>query len=320
MTAEHERALWMRWRFDVRANVPWRTHGPFVQLILFVVTLLAVVFLAILLDERLHVAHAGIINGVAAIIVAEVLIRVRRWFFTGVESALWCGGLFAAVLELGRGESAAGLLAFALASVIAGWRTRNPFLGGAAAAFVVAYFETRDLGVLAALVIGAAAMVAMLRTWRRPSTEWLWIVLAVGMPAFGRFEADAQWVRMTIVLYACYALIALVLAIAKRRHAYFAAGGVALAIACVDFARTFHLFLPLEAKLALGGAILLGGSWWTARALRDRTTGIVTTPLEDDALAEAIELAATAGIPQASFQPAREGGGQFGGAGATGKY
>lgn len=320
MTAEHERALWMRWRFGVPAEVPWRTQGPFIQLILFVLTVIGMVACFALLEEAFRVAHAAAITGVAAIAVGELLIRVRRWFFTGVEAALWSGGLFAIVIDLGSEASPKGLLVLGAAVAIAGWRVRNPLLGGVAAAFVVAWFETFDRGVLAALVIGLLAPIAMLDTWRRPSTEWLWIVLAVGMPIAGRFAADPDWIRTTIFLYAIYAVIALTLGLTQRRHAYLCAGGVAAAIASVDFARTFHLLLPLEAKLALAGAALLGGAWWIARTLRDRTRGIVVTPESIRGIDEAMQLIATAGIPQASFQPAKEGGGQFGGAGATGKY
>lgn len=320
MNVRDERALWMRWRLGVPAEVPWRTFGPLMQLVLFVLTALAVASLGFLLDEALALPHAGVIAGLAALAVAESLIRLRRWFFTGVEAALWGAGLFGIVIDDGSRSSPYGLLAFAVAAAIAGRRVRSPILGAISAAFVVAWFETHDLGVLAALVIGLAAMIALLRTWRRPSTEFLWIALVIVMPAAGRFAADPIWIRTTIFLYAIYAVVAFALALGKRHHAYFCAGGVALGIASVDFARTYHLLLPLEAKLALGGAILLGGSWLVSRALRERTTGFVTRPESLTGLDDFVELAATAGIPQASFEPAREGGGQFGGAGATGKY
>ena len=88
----------------------------------------------------------------------------------------------------------------------------------------------------------------------------------------------------------------------------------------IELARMLDM-VPLEAQLAVGGAFLLVGSWLIARALRDRTHGIVVTPAALTPFDDAVEIAATVNLPQPEFTPAQQpGGGDFGGAGATGKY
>lgn len=319
MTVDDERALLFARRSGIRAATGWRTQGVLMQIVLFVLTALGVMVFRLFLDQ-MNVEPKNVIVAILAIGLAEFLIRVRRWSFTGVEAALWAFALYGFLVDVPYHDESEVFPLYALATALAGFRTRNPVLGGLAAFFVVLWCETRDLGVIAALVIGLLASVALLREWRRPSTEGLWIVLAAAMPLAGTYVADPIWRNVTICLYAIYGVIVLALAIGRMpHHALFAGGGSALAVAAVDLSRVLQS-IALEAKLAIGGIVLLGGSWLLARALRDRTRGIVVTPETFTELEDALELAATAGIPQASFQPAREGGGKFGGAGATGGY
>jgi hypothetical protein len=83
----------------------------------------------------------------------------------------------------------------------------------------------------------------------------------------------------------------------------------------------------LEARLALGGALLLVFAFIVHRALRARATGLVVTPAKllrsDEALSVAGALAASHASRQEApaAQTARtQGDGGFGGAGATGDY
>ena len=75
-----------------------------------------------------------------------------------------------------------------------------------------------------------------------------------------------------------------------------------------------------EAHLAIAGALLLVGSWLIARALKDREKGIVATPARLTQFDDQLEQLATISIPEQSFDQRMETGGEFGGAGATGKY
>lgn len=316
MSVEHERALLLR---DVAPmEIPWRTHRLLLRAVLFVLTTLGVGAFYLLL-EAFDVEWKGLITGVIAIAVAELLIHLRRWWWTGVEEALWLAATYALVSELPSSGRPEALLVLALAAAVPGWRVRNPLFGAAAACFVVQYFEQRfDLGVVSAIVLAALAVLALLRTWRRPSTEWLFIAIAVVLPVAGRADADPIWRTMTIILYTAFGAATLYLAIRKRHHAFFVSGGIALAIAATDFAE--RIALPDEAKLAAAGALLLVGSWLAARALKEKTQGLVATPAKLTTFDDDLEIAATLALPQQNFEQRMESGGEFGGAGATGKY
>src|SRR5688572_24446751 len=123
MNVEQERAR----AFRRRIGAGYR--GLFVALLFFVLTSVGV-FAFYMLTEN------GILTAALAIALAEFLIRVRRWFHTGVESALWIGGLFAIVADLPGPPRAEGMLLFAAASAIAGARVRNPLFGALAAGSV----------------------------------------------------------------------------------------------------------------------------------------------------------------------------------------
>jgi len=318
MNTAHERAFAVRRRYGIAVqDVPWRTYGVLAQLVFFALTCAGVFALYWFLPGA-----KGLITAVIAIALAEYLIRARHWFFTGIESGLWIGGLFAVIFDLpGEGKPEA-LLLFAAASAIAGARVRNPLFGALAAGFTMHYLETRyDLGVLFALVCGLLAIIALCRTWQRPSTEWLWIAIATLLPLAGYAEADAKWRTVTIALYAAYGALALILAIRKRHHAFFAAAGIGFAVAAIELARI--LALRDEAKFAIAGTLLLAISLTISRALRNRTTGFVSTK-DTTADANLLELAATiAATPHhspAATESRPEGDGNFGGAGASGSF
>lgn len=313
MNAEHERAVLLRMRVPAApVEVPWRTHGLLLRAVFFGLTAAGMLAFHLLFEN-------GVVTGALSIALAEYLIRGRRWFWTGVEEALWIGAALALISELPSSGSHESLLVMAAAAAIPGARVRNPLFGVAAAVLVVAYFEKKaDLGVIAALAIASLAVFALLRTWRRPSTEWLLIAIALVMPIAGRAYADTEWQTATIILYSAYAALTLFLAVRKRHHALFGSGAIALGIALTDLGE--RMATPLELKLAVAGATLLLGAWVVSRALRERRTGIVVTPAKLTDFDDEIELAATAALPREDFDQRMESGGEFGGAGATGKY
>jgi hypothetical protein len=333
MNAQHERNFFLRARLrgdgvrnDAIAqqlDVPWRTNGLLAQAAFFLLTCIGLgAFYGLL--HVLDMGREGLVAGVAAIALAEYLIGARRWFFTGVEAALWLGGVFALISELPSSGKPEAMLVLAAAGAIAGARVRNPLFGALAAIFVMLYFEKRfDLGVLCALVIALVACIALLRTWRRPTTEALWIALVLVMPIAGRFEADRSWRDTTIALYAIFGIIALSLAMARRHHALFLAAMIALAISGADFAEKLNA--SNEAKLAVGGSLLLLIAFAMSRALRDRTHGLVLTPIQLTPFDDAAEIGATLALqpttptPEVQSSPT-SGGGEFGGAGASGDY
>ena len=320
MNAEHERALAVRELTGVAIDVPWRTYNLFAQVVFFLMTCIGVYTLYKAVDDN------GFITGITALALAEYLIRRHRWFRTGVESALWLGALIAFISELPDSGKPEAMLVLGAAAAIAGARVRNPLFGALAAGFAMHYFERKwDLGVLFALVVATIAIVLLSRTWRRPSTEWLFIAIALTLPLAGYAEADAAWRWATILLYASFGVIAFAFAIMKRHHAFFLAAAIGFTIAAIEIGRELEM-IPLEARLAIGGAFLLALSFVVARALRGRTRGFVSThdtiTKADDAFAIAATLAMQPAHHQTSnVTTSREGGGgEFGGAGASGDY
>ncbi|PYQ30355.1 MAG: hypothetical protein DMF56_05945 [Acidobacteria bacterium] len=319
MNVEHERALAVRELTGVAIDVPWRAYNLFAQAVFFVLTGIGVYTLYKAAGDH------GIITGIAALALAEYLIRRQRWFRTGVESALWIGALFAFISELPNSGKPEAMLVLGAAAAIAGARVRNPLFGALAAGFAMHYFERKwDLGVLFALVVATIAIVLLSRTWRRPSTEWLFIAIALTLPIAGYAEADAAWRWTTIALYAAFGCIAVAFAIARRHHAFFLASAIGFAIASIEIGRELSM-LVLEAKLAIGGAFLLTMSIVVSRLLRDRTRGFVATreklTTADDVLAIAATIAMQPAHHTSNVTTSREdGGGEFGGAGASGDY
>lgn len=322
MTADHERAREMRSRkwpidraiIDAEFPQPWVGYGLLARIVFFLLTCAGIAAFIGLTDAELVAAAI-------CLVLAEFLIRARKWFHTGVEEALWIGGLFAALQALPNSSAPEANLLLAATAGVAGFRVRNPLFGALAAFFVTQYLEARgDLGTLAALLIGLATLFALYRTWNRPSTEWLFVALAVTMPAAGAIHADSRWAPVTIALYLGYAAISFVSAIVKRHHWMFAAAAVSLAVA-VGVAH-FRFAFRAELTLGIAGAALLLASWLTARALRDRTRGFVMTPaavteFDDDLQSIGSFAAATPSAGNPPESRPQDGGG-FGGAGATG--
>lgn len=318
MTADHERARAINARWP-RAQLPqpWHGYGLLGQIVFFLLTVAGI--FAFFMMTRQELLTAAVCIGLA-----EYLIRVRKWFGTGVEAALWIGGLFSALQALPNTGAPEATLLIAAAAAIAGFRVRNPLFGALAAFFVTQYLEaTRDLGTIAALVIAAASLFALYRTWKRPSTEWLFIILLVTMPFAGWTHADTRWASLTLSLYAAFAALCLASAIVKRHHAMFAGAAAALIVAAgilVDRIR-----LSEELTLLIAGAVLLIASAAAAHLLRGRTRGFVVTPSQLTSFDDDLEMLGTvtaAAHPSAGNPPESrgQGDGGFGGAGATGNY
>lgn len=301
---------------EARLEQPWRTNGLLVQAVFFVLTCIALGAAYALFDD-------GLFPGVVAIATAEYLINRWRWFFTGVEAALWLGGLFALISELPSSGTPESILVIAAACAVAGARVRNPLFGAAAAGIVAHYFEVaRDAGVLAAVILATLALLALGRTWRRPTTEWLFIAIALVLPLVGAAFADREWRDVTIILYAAYGALALILGLRLRHHACFLASMIGFGVAGMEVGDKLDP-VPFELRLATGGAFLLALAFTINRVLRDRTTGFVLTPAKLNPMDEELQLAATFALKPETPEgepPEKIEGGAFGGAGASGDY
>ena len=319
-----ERAIKLRRRKIAAAEVPWRSNGLLVSLVFFVLTLAALAA-AFWLLEVWHLPK-GWITGVVAIATAEVLIRGHRFFGTGIESALWIGGLFAFILGLPGKGSPEALLLFAAASALAGCRMRNALFGAIASIFVISYFAARDARETAAgvaLVVSLVALIVLTRELQRPSTEWLFSALLIIPPIAGAIATAERLPPIWATTYFIAACACVITALRTPGHALFIGAGVHLAIAIGTLAA--HGLLPwrLEWRMIAGGAFLLAVSATLSRLLRKRTTGIVITPDRLTAFDEALQIGGALALqPRVQAAPAQResGGGTFGGAGASGEF
>src|SRR6266550_8065826 len=144
----------------------WRRMSLLAEIVFFVLTSIAIAAACVFLP--------GWFVMIACIAGAEFLIRAHRFWRTGVESALWIGGLYAFIFSLPSSGKPEALLVLAAAAAIAGWRVRNALFGTVAMCLVVAYLAVRNgPAMISAIAIALLALFAVTRAWRRPSTQML---------------------------------------------------------------------------------------------------------------------------------------------------
>lgn len=323
-SVEDERAKALDARLGRKSTSPWKSNGLILSIVFFILTLLGVLAFVFFF-------HA-VVGAVVCIVVAEVLIQKKKFFGTGIESALWASALGLILSELPSTGKIEALLAVALCAVIAGVRMRNAFFGTVAACIVVAYagakWDDPWPAVVVALTIGFAAIIALMREWKRPSNEELFAFIAVVMPLAAyatpvfRYQAKSQ--LSLALVFAIFGATSMAIAIKRRDRATMISAAISLAIAIVEARDLFYA--TLEARLMIAGALLIAVAAIVSRALRNKTTGFVATPSSMTRYDEAMQLAGAFSMAHASPQhaaaaPEREsGGGSFGGAGASGDY
>ena len=316
MTAAEER----RRELELRLGLS-KAHGMIVSIVFFVLTGLGVVAIFGLCED-LHLPK-GWITAIFCIGLAEFLIHRLHFYRTGVESALWLGGLFAFIVDLpGEGKPEV-LLLFAAASAIDGARLRNPLFGALAAILATVYLEMKEwyvAALIAGIIIAAGALAARTREWQRPSTEYLFVAMLITAPIAGAVSFDKASMLWAFA-YLALAIGEVVFGLRKRDRIAFAAAAIAIVIAAIALREIFNF--ALEWKLILSGALIFGVSAAVARALRGRNRGLVMTPVKS-AYEEALRVFGTAAFaPHAQHARAPEpvgGGGSFGGAGSTGDF
>lgn len=318
-----ERLIELRNRgFAAQPQVAWKTHGPFVSLLFFVLTIIGVVATGGFFD-LIELPNGTFLTGLLAVALAEFLMQRRRFFGTGVESALWIAGSFAFIFALPGPSRAEGLLLFAVASAAAGFRVRNALFGALAVVFVIAYFMSTDFPTAAALIAMAVSMIALValaREWQRPSTEKLWIALHVIPPItlLTTRTLEPWWA----IVYVLLAAVCVAAGLWMRAHTPFIGAAIYATADVTTLAA--HDLLPFDREwsLIMGGAALMAASAFIARDLRGRTRGIVVSPEAMTRFDEEMQILATIGAQPATqphVETDREGG-RFGGAGATGDY
>jgi len=263
---------------------------------------------------------------------AEVLIYRKKFFGTGIDTGLWSAALVMLIASLPSSGRVEAILVFALAAAIVGARMRSATFGCIAAILVVSYCcakwpEVPIVAIAVACTIAAAAALARLREWQRPSTEELFGFVVVALPIAGEIGAQSRTgYAGSIAGAACFAVLAVVLlamGLPRRDRHVVIAGAISLALVAIEL-RSF-IRLVMEVKLMLAGAAMIAAAVAISRALRGRSAGFVVAPEEATQIDDAVQMigtfAAAHPVAHAPQGPERQsGGGAFGGAGASGDF
>lgn len=310
----------------------WRLARTVVRIVGFVVGAILVASLFGFLS-LFQMPGKGIATAVVAIAVAEVLIASGRFWKSGIEEVLWIGGLFAIIFDLPGPPRNEGLLLFAFASLVAAIRLLHPWFSTAFVGFVVMYVVTefeRDL-VAATVVysIGAVALLLLTRRWRMPFAEnALSMIVLCSLPL--------AWVLLRFVSEIGSDLS--LLAGAVSVIVFFASGlalkhraplwGALLTSGLILFEAATRVALAPEWKWLIAGAALVAITQLVDRLLRHRESGITSRrepvgefyALAETAAAHAASVASRPAQPEPPPPDRESGGGNFGGAGASGEY
>jgi hypothetical protein len=314
-----ERAALVEW-----AATPWRVYKLPLRIGLFALTWFAASSVAGLFFLALEEMGA-IVIGVTAIALAEWLIRGKRFFRTGVEEGLWIIGVFMILFQLslfGLDDPEPVIAIAAVAILLAGVRLLNVPIALLGVAVAVIWLGVATEAILPAAialgVTGAVAAALHLRPIERPFwsglTGWtaalapplVWAILL-----FDHKSAAVIWVAIATVAW-------LAAGIAFRSRALLAGGWLSLFALGYDLSERTRL-LP-EAKLVIGGGLLFLAAVALEKWLRTPRRGFTSIPLDDESLEGALQLAGVAAIAPGPLPEGREGGGRFGGAGASGEY
>jgi hypothetical protein len=325
-SVEEERLALARQRAGLRDTGEWRRSRLIPRAIFFVLTLVGVGAFAGLLNLLGFPQEA--LTAIAAIAVAELLIRGKRLFHAGPEEALWIAGMVSILFALPGSPEEETLLLFAAVFVAAGIRVRNALFIAAAAPLVCIYIGLRVdrvPGSFLALAIGFAALGMASREWRDPLIERLLSWLVVAMPlvawaidAIDRWRSDHWPVRAAIGLVVAAILISV--GVYRRHRATIIGGALSAAVSLFDLDQ--RLSAPGELRFLLWGVGLFVLTLAIIRALRKERGGITSAKIEElEGYALAEVAAASVATPRSPESPRPIGqGGGYGGGGASGEY
>jgi len=316
----------------VGAPTRWKSFSMMPRIGFFILSTICAAALFGFFAVAIRSGHvSAFIAGVAAIVVAEVLIGWYHFFAAGLEEALWFVGVMglAGAFVPYSASWRVWLLVFGIASLVAAMRLLNPLCAVLGAVLVPFFLESFAAPFCALVALIALALQPMPR--RRPSLDHTLGALAVVMPAAAYlFARDGNFERFDPMLAAgllLYAILALVIGLRFRLHAPLLA--LFTTLGCFAYEVRELSGLSLEVRLIVWGAVLLGASIAIERFLRTPRNGITSRQLKDDKLGDLLQLAGTIAItPHARPEPAAAGGPQvetgagssFGGAGAGGDF
>ncbi|MEZ5488261.1 MAG: hypothetical protein R3E75_11655 [Steroidobacteraceae bacterium] len=288
-----------------------------------------------------------LLGGLLWILAAEWLVAKRRVFRSGIEEALYLIGAGALVVQLliwtGQRNEAATVALCATVALLVGWRLLNPLFTTLAAAgysIAIALFETSLLGGtlnspqagIGCMLMAVVALFAGGRTWQRPAHDRMLDGLVIVMPwlghgwllldSWGRHPAHAHRLGLALALALAFFAANVFAGVRRRQHAPLI--GALGNLACAAYALHKLLDWPAHWQLMAAGGLLLLAAIALERGLRNRREGITSSPIQEPAALDLAQLAGATSLapaPAAAPQPACQGqGGDFGGAGASGRF
>lgn len=308
----------------------WRSSGIIARAVYFLLTLVCVGATYGLLN--LMSAPEELFTGVAALIVAEILIVRWHLFRAGPEEALYIAGLCLLILALPGPSRDEGLLLFAGAFLIAGVRVYNGLFLTIGCAQICVYLRVKGDQELPATFLAFAfafsALALLNRPWRHPLWDrWFsWMLILMPLLAWGLLRLDSQRFvhRLEVVAIGAVISIAfLIFGLILRHHAPLIAGLVTAGLTAWEV----HDWLPIlaEVKFLLSGMALLIVALVVNRILDGKTRGVISEAVDKLPGFGLIEAAAaslaTTHVAEGTAAPARRGDeGGFGGAGSSGEY
>jgi hypothetical protein len=342
-TVEEERLLVAAEQAHVRlAERPWIRSRLFTRIAFFILTLMGVSaffgMISLVADYHAGFWMLAIVAGVAA----ELLIRGKRLFGAGPEEALWMTCTLAVLASLLDGLRSPGIVTIcllaAMAFAVAGLRVLNPLFTTCAWIVLLPMIidkQSKEVAATYCIVVAAAALAVYLLELRRPSVNAMleWLICVMPAIAYVCLSVDTffspHWAFRPGIA-ALFLLLAAMFVYAGLRRRLHAPLFAAMPCVVIVAYECRHLTgLSLEMRLILWGALLFVGAFIAERLLHGRRSGITSDVLETGGNADLLGLAgaAAAGLqvhqtsPAAAVEPSPQGGGgEFGGAGASGDY
>lgn len=308
----------------------WRGWSGWVRIALFLFTIVGVVALGVFVD-KIDAPASSLITGVISIVLAEMLIASRRWFFAGVEEALWIAGPIAIVIEFEPSSARGWLFWLAVVFLVAAFRLLNALFAVVAGVFLVFRIAEmqHETAAAVALVAGLTAALLLTRRWRRPfhdrALSWCVIVLPLLGYALLRGEVWTDGpVAGGIVLIAGMAVCLGAIGIARRLRAPLISSMLLLAATSHEIGRGITN-ISNEVKLMIAGAALLAIAMLVDRWLRKPREGWTSQRIDEEEGFSLLEMVSAAGLStshpeSASVTQSGGEGGRFGGGGASGDF
>lgn len=320
----------------------WRVASLWARIVFFILTAVGMSWCyGFLRLFQLPNAPAAILVGVGSIALAEMLMRRANFFRTGIEEALYLGGLVSLILSLPSSGKPEAVIVFIIAFAWCGLRLAHGFFIGVATMLWIAYaawkFESGVVGGYVSLALLLVAIIADAAPRKRPYAQFALNMQMLLLPTTTGFlicsspthtQPNAGLVGIIGVLSS--ALLAF--AIVRGVRPLIASTTLNILITIGDLlARTR---IADEALAIAVGASMLVGAILLERRLRGRERGLNGDKFEAKPLAGAIEMIATAAAgaaahdltrpsdaPAPAVEQASNGSqSSFGGGGATADY